>query len=471
MAAITRWLGMITVAMAATTTTAQEAVLEEEAVPFHRVAFDILRDSIPMRTAAGFGEVPRLASFLEQRFLVGGFPQEDVMVIPHADTAALVVRYRGDGRSGKKPILLSAHMDVVDAYPEDWERDPFTLIEEGGFYFGRGVADNKFDIAVLTTTFLRLKSEGFVPSRDLVIAFTGDEETEMATTQLLTSQYRELIDAEFAFVVDGGGGQLDEDGNPFSFVVTSAEKTYATFTMTARNPGGHSSLPRKDNAIYDLAQALRKLQAHEFPVMATELTRSFFARSAPLVGGEVGAAMQAFADGSDDPAAVALLREHPEYAGTTGTTCVATMLSAGHAENALPQSATATINCRIFPGIGIEETLAELQAVVADDTLSWAILDNPIASDPSPLREDLFAAIEQAVHIDYPGVPIVPAMASGATDALHFRAAGIPSYTLTGIFLKPEDEFAHGLNERVTVFSLPNSLTLWHALLTDLAGD
>ncbi|MEQ9465716.1 MAG: M20/M25/M40 family metallo-hydrolase [Haliea sp.] len=471
MTAITRWLGMILVGLVATAAAAQEAQLEQEAVPFHRMAFEILRDTIPMRTVAGAGEVPRFASFLEQRLLDGGFAREDVMVIPHADTAALVVRYRGDQRSGKKPILLSAHLDVVDAYPEDWERDPFTLIEENGFYFGRGVADNKFDVAVLTATFLRLKSEGFVPSRDLLIAFTGDEETEMATAQLLTGQYRELIDAEFAFVVDGGGGQLDENGNPFSFVVTTAEKTYATFTVTARNPGGHSSLPRRDNAIYDLAHALRKLQSHEFPVRATELTRSFFTRSAPLVGGELGAAMRAFADDPDDPAAVALLRDHPEYAGTTGTTCVATMLSAGHAENALPQSATATINCRIFPGIGIEETLEELKAVVADDGLSWSILDNPIASDPSPLREDLFAAIERAVHIDYPGVPIVPTMASGASDALHFRAAGIPSYTFTGIFLKPEDEFAHGLNERVTVFSLPNSLTLWHALLTDLAGD
>lgn len=459
--ALAATLGLVTGALAAT----------PAAVPFQDTAYAILRDSIAMRTVAGYGKVPELARYLQQRFLNGGFNAQDVQLIPYGETMAMLVRYRGDGRSGKKPVLLSAHLDVVDALPEDWERDPYTLVAEDGFLFGRGVADNKFAVAVLSATFLRLRDEGFVPSRDLVLAFSGDEETLMETTQLLTHSYRDQIDADFALVADGGGGKLDETGKPVSFTVDSAEKTYASYTMTARNPGGHSSLPRKDNAINDLAQAITRISAYEFPVLHNELTRSYFAKSAPLVGGDIGAAMAAFAADPTDAGAVAVLRAQPGYVGSTGTTCVTTLLQGGHAENALPQSATATINCRIFPGVSVDATLDTLKSVAANDALEWAVLDKPVASDASPLRPDVFAAIARAVHAQYPGLPIVPHMASGASDSLHFRAAGIPSYTLSGIFLKASDEFAHGLNERVTAASLPGAMQMWYQLLKDLAGD
>jgi len=361
-------------------------------------------------------------------------------------------------------------MDVVEAFAKDWERDPFTLIEEDGFYFGRGVADNKFAIAVLTATFMRLKSENYTPSRDLILAFSGDEETLMATTNALSTTYRHLIDAEYALVADGGGGQLDQNGNAFSFTVDSAEKTYASFELTSRNPGGHSSLPREDNAINDLARALVKIDDFDFPVLHSELTRSYFRQSALLVGGEIGSAMAIFADDPTNKGAIKLLRSKPEYIGSTGTTCVTTKLEGGHAENALPQSATATINCRIFPGVGVENTLDTLKSVVGNSELEWKVLDSPLESDASPIRDDVFEAITKAVQAHYPALPIIPHMASGASDALYFRAAEIPSYTFSGIFIKSTDEFSHGLNERVPVATLPFALEMWYGLLKDLAS-
>lgn len=431
-------------------------------------ALEMLKTSVAMRTAEGFGLVPELAEYLKTQFVQAGFAAEDVRLLPIEKTAALVVRYKGNGSSGKKPILLSAHMDVVDALPEDWERDPFTLVEENGYYFGRGVSDNKFGMSVLSATLMRLKSEGFVPNRDIILALSGDEESTMFTTSQLATTYRDLIDAEFALVADGGGGQLDEDGVAIAFSVDSAEKTYATFEMTSHNPGGHSSLPRTDNAIVDLSTAILKINAFRFPVEASPLTASYFGQTADLVGGDMGAAMKTFASDPDDSDAVLLLRSEPQYAGSTGTTCVTTMLKGGHAENALPQSATATVNCRIFPGTGVENTLNTLKGVVANDEITWTTLDAPIESPASPLRDDVFDAITHAVQINYPGLPVIPHMASGASDALHFRAVGIPSYTFSGIFMKASDEFAHGLNERVPVATLPVAMNMWYSILTEL---
>ncbi len=442
---------------------------EDTGVVYQAKALDLLRKTVSMRTAVGFDLVPELASYLAGEFKAAGFDQSDIHLLQVEKTAALVVRYRGDGRSGKKPILLSAHMDVVDALPKDWQRDPFTLIEENGYFFGRGSSDNKFGLSVLSATLMRLKAEGFVPSRDIILALSGDEESVMLTARKLATDYRDLIDAEFALVADGGGGLLDEEGKAVSFSVDSAEKTYATFEMTARNQGGHSSLPRADNAIKDLALALDNIFGYEFPVQDSELTRSFFAQTAPLVGGELGDAMKRFSENPHDRAAVKILRNYPSYVGSTGTTCVPTMLSGGHAENALPQSATATINCRIFPGEGVAKTLAALKVVVANDAIDWKTLDEPLESDASPMRKDVFTAIENAVHLSYPDLPIIPHMASGASDALHFRAVGIPSYTFSGIFMKASDEFAHGLNERVPTATLPVAMKMWHSILKELA--
>jgi carboxypeptidase PM20D1 len=438
-------------------------------------ALEIYRTVIGFRTAAGHGQVSAMAEYLAEEFRRGGFPAEEVHVIPFTlddgeETAGLVVRYRGDGSSGAPPVLLMAHMDVVDALPEDWERDPFTLIEEDGFFFGRGTMDDKFGVVMLTATFLRLKAEGFVPTRDLVIAFTGDEETGMVTTRALVNDHRHLTDAEFALNADAGGGTLDEEGRPVVYFVQTAEKTYATFELTVRNPGGHSSTPRVDNAIYELAGALGKLEAHRFPVRANEATRTFFREMSTLTPGEVGQAMARFAEDPEDAWASDILWLQPEYVGITRTTCVATMLRGGHAENALPQTATATVNCRIFPGIEVEEVQETLRRVTDTPGLEIQTLGDPRASPASPLRDDVMEAVMAGVEVIRPGTPVIPYQAPYATDGLEVRSAGIPTYGTMGLFMKDDDIFAHGLNERVPVRAFFDGLEYWKAVLTRVSG-
>lgn len=457
-------------ALAATMLSPALHASQEAPTKFEQKALEIYRTAISMRTAEGFGNVPKLARYLANEFKAGGFSEQDIHIKEMGETAALIVRYRGDGSSGKKPILLSAHMDVVDARPEDWERDPFTLIEENGYFYGRGTDDNKMGITSLTTNFLRLKAEGFVPTRDLIIAFSGDEESGMVTTQALANDFRDLTDAEFVLIADAGGGSLAEDGSVISYNIQAAEKTYVTFEMTATNPGGHSSRPREDNAIYDLADALKKLQAYKFPAVSNELTRAFFKASAKRAEGDLGKAMARFAKNPKDEWAVKTLRSYPEYVGTTGTTCVATMLNAGHAENALPQTATATVNCRVFPGAGVDNTLNTLKEVVGNPAITWATTYEPTESDASPLRDDVLGPLTKAVHTLHPGVEIVPNMSSGGTDGMHFRAAGMDSYGVSGIFMKGSDVYAHGLNERLPVKAFYDALEHWHVLLTEIAG-
>jgi acetylornithine deacetylase/succinyl-diaminopimelate desuccinylase-like protein len=444
--------------------------------PYQETALRIYRDTIAMRTAAGHARVPEMAHYLADRFRDGGFDDDDIHVLPFTadggeETASLVVRYRGDGSSAKPPILLTAHMDVVDALPEDWERDPFTLIEEDGYFFGRGTADDKLGTTVLTAAFLRLKSEEFLPVRDLVIAFSGDEETSMATIEDLVTTHRELVDAEFALNADSGGGALDTNYRAVAYQVQAAEKTYADLELLVRNPGGHSSRPRTDNAIYDLAAALLRIQAHRFPVQHNDITRRYFAMRSEGESGELGAAMAAFADNPDDAEAAAVLAGSPSQVGITRTTCVATMLDAGHAENALPQTARANVNCRLFPGTPVDDVVASLTAVIADDDVEIRVRGTPRSAPASPLREDVMAAIRKAVHATYPDLPIIPYMTSGATDGRAMRAAGIPTYGSTGLFSRSEDSFAHGLNEGVRVRSFYEALEHWDIVLRDLAGQ
>lgn len=445
-------------------------------LPYQRKALEIYRTIIGFRTAAGHGQVPKMAEYLADQFRQGGFPAADIHVLPFkaADTgeaiAGLVVRYRGDGSSGKQPILLMAHMDVVDALPEDWKRDPFTLIEENGYFFGRGSIDDKFGVASLTSTFLRLKAEGFVPTRDLVIMFTGDEETGMVSTREMVTTHRALTDAEFALNDDAGGGKLDEQGEPVAFFLQTAEKTYATFELTVTNPGGHSSTPRVDNAIYDLAKVLQRLEAYRFPVMTNDATRHYLREMSAVTPGEVGTAMAALAANPDDTAAADVLWRQPEVVGITRTTCVATMLKGGHAENALPQSATATVNCRIFPGIDVADVQATLEKVADLPALGIKVLGEPMPSPASPPRDDVVEAVTAAVHARYPGTTVIPMMAPYGTDGLHTRSAGIPTYGVMGIFIKDSDMFAHGLNERVRVREFFGAQEYWKTLLTKLAG-
>ena len=443
---------------------------------YQQEALEIFRDIIAMRTAAGQGNVPAMAEYLAQRFLDAGIDSEDIHIIPQVistgeEVAALVVRYRGNGLANKKPILLLAHMDVVDAIRSDWVRDPYTLIEEEGFFFGRGTSDNKTGIAMLTATFARLIGEGFTPTRDLIIAFTGDEESTMESIQMLVNDHRNLIDAEFVLNSDAGGGYRDHDHKPVSYLLQAAEKTYVTYEITIRNPGGHSSRPRADNAIYELATVLKNIEQYRFPSRVNVITEGYFREMSTLVGGELGEAMGAYAREPGNAEAQAVLETHPGEVGNTRTTCIATMLEAGHAENALPQSATATINCRIFPGVPPEEVKAQLVGAAANPALEIVSIYDANEGPMSPMREDVTATVGKAANDHYSEVPLIPEMSAGATDSQYTRLAGMPSYGAGGLFMRQEDMFAHGLNERVPVDSFFTALDYWHQVLTELGSE
>ena len=416
--------------------------------PYEVEAREILRRAIAFRTSTGFGQVPALVADLVSRFRAAGFPVEDIRVVPLGESASLVVRYRGEPRAGatkEKPVALLGHMDVVTARPEDWKRDPFTLVEENGYFYGRGVDDDKGSVASLTATFLRLKAEGFVPARD-------------------------LVDAEYALNGDAGGGTLaEDDGRPLSYGLQTAEKTFASFDLTTRNPGGHSSLPRKDNAIYELADAIKAVQAYRFPVMWNDTTLAWFRTAGAVTPGARGEAMRRFAANPRDAAAADVLFDSPSDVGATRTTCVATLLKGGHADNALPQSATATINCRVFPGVKVDDVKAQLERL-AGTGVTVTTLGHPQTSDASPLRPDVLAAVTKAVHARHPGVPVSPYQESGGTDGIYFRAAGIPTYGVGEIFIRDSDIFAHGLNERIPVTSFYDGLEHWYVLLKEVAG-
>lgn len=455
-------LAAATLALTATAATAQTS-------PQDAKAREIYERVIAFRTAKGHGQVPKMVDYLAETLKAGGVPAADIAILPHDETAAMLVRLPAAGRAAKRPILFSAHMDVVDARPEDWTRDPFRLIEEGGMFFGRGTADNKAGVTALVSTILRLKAEGFRPARDLVFAFVGDEETGMVTTRLVAG-HDWVKRAEFAINTDAGGGALGPDGKPVIYLIQGAEKTFASFRLTVANPGGHSSRPRADNAIYSLARALSRLEAYKFPVMANELTRAYLGAVGQGTPGETGAMLRAFAANPGDAKAADFLAGQPEFVGTTRTTCVATMLDGGHAENALPQTAAATVNCRIFPDVKVADVQAELARVVADPEVKIAVMDDPQPSPVSAMRPDVTAAITRAVHANYPGVPVVPYLESGGTDGKVYRAAGIPTFATSGLFMKPSDMFAHGLNERLPVASFYQGLDHNYRLAKELGG-
>ena len=436
-----------------------------------RKTLDIYRTIIEIDTSKRTGNTPKVAKYLADELIAAGFPPEDVEVVMMPPTAALIARYRGNLNSGKKPILLLGHMDVVEANPEDWERPPFELTQDDKYFYARGAIDNKFGIAQLTSTFIRLKKEGFVPNRDLIIAFSGDEESGMLTTRMLANDRPDLAEAEFALNSDAGGGALDKDGNAITYRIQAAEKTFATWELTFTNPGGHSSRPRSDNAIYDLSDAIRKIEAHRFPVRWSDMTRNYFRITGQNLGGDLGQAMIRFADNPEDTAAADRLATEPSYVGTTRSTCVVTMLQAGHAENALPQSATATVNCRIFPGVAVADFEETLKGVVGDPAAQWTLLTDAVESPISELREDVSAAVSKAVHGRYPDVPILAYMESGGTDGMHFRRAGIPTWAVSGAFMNPDDMYAHGLNERVPIETFYDALDHWSIILRELAGD
>jgi len=446
---------------------ADEPVISQHA----QKTLEIYTRIVGVESSKNLGNVPEIANYLAAELIAAGFPEEDVEVVPLGETASLIAKYRGDGSSGKAPILLLGHMDVVEALAADWERPPFELTTDDVYFYGRGTIDNKFGVAQLTSTFIRLKKEGFVPDRDLIIAFSGDEETGMLTTRMLAFERKDLAGAEFALNSDAGGGDLNAAGEPVVYLIQAAEKTYATWEMTVRNPGGHSSRPRPDNAIYDLADAITRIQNYRFPVRWSEMTLAFFEETGEQLGGELGEAMMQFANNPRDEAASDRLAIESSYVGTTRTTCVVTMLQAGHAENALPQSATATVNCRIFPGVPVAAVENALKHVVENEAIEFNQLEEATESPVSPLRPDVVTAVKKAVHARYPGLKVMGYMESGGTDGMHFRKAGIPTLAVSGVFMDPDEMYAHGLNERVPVQAFYDALDHWSIILRSLAGN
>lgn len=434
-------------------------------------ALEIYTYIVEVESSKNLGNVPKIANYLASELIAAGFPEDDVEVAPLGETAALIARYRGDDSSGKAPILFLGHMDVVEALASDWERPPFELTRDDNYFYARGSVDNKFGVAQLTSTFIRLRKEGFVPNRDLIIAFSGDEETGMLTTRMLAYDRPDLAEAEFALNSDAGGGDLTAEGKPVLYTIQAAEKTFVTFDITVRNPGGHSSRPRPDNAIYDLADAITKIQHYKFPVRSTEMTQEFFEITGEQLGGELGDAMIAFANNPEDTAASDRLAIESSYVGTTRTTCVVTQLQAGHAENALPQSATAAVNCRVFPGVPVEAVENALKHVVENDEIEFKQRAEATESPVSQLRPDVKAAVGKAVHARYPGLTLLPYMESGGTDGMHFRNAGIPTWAVSGLFMNPDEMFAHGLNERVPIDGFYGALDHWSIIIKELAGN
>jgi carboxypeptidase PM20D1 len=428
-------------------------------------AFEILKEAIEVPTVAGRGQVPVLADTLARRLVAGGFAVEDLRFVPMGETGYFVARYPGRD-PGAAPAVILGHLDVVEASAEDWERDPFVAVVEDGFVFGRGSSDNKADIAMSMAAVLGLKREGWVPARNVLLAFTGDEETQMATTAAMTE---ELAGAWMVLNGDAGGGKLDPEGRPEVYMVQAGEKTYADIRLTLTDPGGHSSRPGPTNAIAAMSEALAQISAYRFPPQVSPLTRAFWEGTAPSVSAELGAAMRALAADPANAEAAELLSARPDYIGVVRTTCVPTMVSGGHAPNALPQSVTANVNCRIFPGDPIQATVETLRGVVTNPAIGFELIDSGAVEAPeSPLRDDLMAALRAAVHERAPGLAIVPFMSTGATDSSHFRVRGVPAFGVSATFLRPEDDFAHGLNERVPLATLDPGVRQWQTLLREL---
>jgi carboxypeptidase PM20D1 len=430
-------------------------------------ALDLARRAIALRSVRGAGnQTIEVARLFRSALVAGGFADKDISITPVDDTAYLVARWHGRDAS-LKPLVISGHLDVVEAKAADWQRDPFTPVVEHGYLYGRGATDMKFDGALAIAAILELKRGGFAPRRDIVLEFSGDEETTMKTSAMLAEQLR---DADLVLNIDGGGGTLDEaSGRPLYFTWQGAEKTYADFELTVTNAGGHSSQPRKDNAITQLAQALVKIGTYRFTPELNDISRAFFVQAAQHEIPEIAAAMKAFAANPADPKAIETLVADPAHVGQIGTTCVTTMVSAGHALNALPQRATANVNCRIFPGHQPADIIAELARVVGDPSVRFKdVTEGSVANDASPIRADFVSAVDAAMARAYPGVPVFPSMASGASDSMWFRAHHVPSYGASPVFIKSTDDFSHGLNERVPIANIAPGITYYLALIPAL---
>jgi len=435
---------------------------------------DLAKRAIAIRSVWGEGNrTGEVAQLLRDRLIAGGWAPGDVVITPHPDTrggqtATLVATWPGRDPA-LKPLVLSGHMDVVEAKRADWVRDPFGPVVEDGVLYGRGATDMKFDGALAVSALIDLRAHGFVPRRTIVVAFSGDEETVMATGTALAEQ---LAGADLVINADGGGGHFaDGTDHPVYWLWDGDEKAYADFQLEVTNPGGHSSEPRPDNAIVQLAAALVRIGAYQFPAEQSALTKGWFERAAPFADSPAkAAAMRAFAANPHDAAALAVLRADPETVGRTGTTCVPTLLSGGHAENALPQRATANVNCRIFPGHSHAEIMAQLQAAVASPVVKITdVTEGSISPPVTPLRTDFITAAEHAIRAAWgKDIAVIPNQASGASDSMYYRAHGVPAYNASPVFTRSDEEFSHGLNERVRLVNIKPGLVYYFNLIPDL---
>jgi acetylornithine deacetylase/succinyl-diaminopimelate desuccinylase-like protein len=443
-----------------------------------QLARGILKQLIEINTTDSVGNVSTAAEAMAQRLRAGGFAEGDVKVAgPNDRKKNLVVRFRGTGK--RKPILFIGHLDVVEALRSDWTTDPFEFIEKDGYFYGRGTEDMKEGDAILVTNFIRLKKEGFVPDRDLIVALTADEEGgSFNGVDWLVKEHRDWIDAEYCINLDGGEFEKDKDKRLLAGIQAS-EKVYVDFQFESLNPGGHSSVPSPDNAIYHLAGALSRLQSFSFPLRINEITRNYFERTATLASGTASSDMKAVAKQPPDAAAVQRLSEVPYYNSLLHTTCVATMLSGGHAANALPQTARANVNCRIFPGEDPQEVLKTLERIANDPKVKVSVVPQigpdgkvvPVVPvPPSPLLPEVTQAMEKTLGTVWPGVPLVATMSTGATDGRITRIAGIPTYGISCMFFDVNDNREHGKDERVGVQDFYDGVEFNYKLVKELSS-
>jgi len=433
---------------------------------------EIHKELVEINTTNSAGSCTEAAEAMAKRLRDVAVPATDLQIIvpPGATKKGnLVARYRGNGT--KRPILLLAHLDVVEAKREDWQRDPFELVEENGYLYGRGSFDDKAMAAIFVANLVRYREEGYKPERDLILALTCDEEliSLFNGVEYLLKHHRDLVDAELA-LNEGASGMLDKDGNYVRMTIQAGEKVFQSFFLEITNPGGHSSVPTKDNAIYRMADALSRLGKFDFPVHLSEITRVYFERMSTVESGQVASDMKAILRDPPDPDALARLSQNPFNNATLRTTCVATMLQAGHAQNALPQRAQATVNCRILPNDSPEEVYRTLVRVLGDDGIKVTPANEPQPSPLPPRNPDLVRAVEAVSATLWPGVPVVGTLSTGATDGRFFNNAGIPTYGVTGLFRDPDGSGIHGLNERIRVRSLYESQEFLYQVVKRLGG-
>lgn len=436
-----------------------------------RAAFRaIYEELVEIDSSPSTGSCTRAVNAMLVHLRNAGYSERDAQVIiPEGapEDGNLVAVLRG---TSSRAVLLLAHIDVVDARREDWERDPFTLVEENGFFYARGSADDKAMAAVFLDLMVRLRQENFRPRRTIKLALTCGEETSNRVNGVdyLLRNHRQWMQADFA-INEGAGGILTPSGQPVAFNIQAGEKIHQVMTLTVTNPGGHSSRPVPENAIYRLSAALERLSQYKFPVELTPVTQTFFERMAPIVGGPMGEAMEAIARNPADAAAAEILASDPSFNAIMRTTCVATQLEAGHAPNALPQRAVATLSCRVLQGHSAEELQAALQSAVADPQVAVEIVRRRDGSRPPRLTRQIMAPIERAVERLWPGIPIIPVMTPGATDGRYLNNAGIPTYGMSGMFSAPGETNAHGLNEKIRVSSLYRGRDFLEAIVRDYA--